>query len=290
MKLPKGSKFKDATSLLASYNALQAEFTKKCQELAKYKNTSKRVVKEQSGAPRSLTDTIAQSFDKKNQELGAEECSGVGQKTDEIKTQDVDLGEEVLLCEKVDSDPKVSNETDEKLNNGLQNIQQNVEKGVENPSKIDVLPKITQNQPIFASSSWREKVADFFIKNPKAKDFSKDISKLLMSDKGISGLDNCLEVAYSLVSSAKEKPASLGDIGQSILNDNEFVEENIVANPKIRNKVIASYLSEIKSGNKNVPTYASSKKSGHMPITPAVKVRTLEDARRHLLTILQSGK
>lgn len=277
VEISANSKFKDATSLLNSYNKLQSEFTKKCQELSKLKNMSERIVEEK--IEKSLSDVL------NNSTLSSENEVLDSQNQDNLVKNDLkSIDNNDNICQKnlIQNDEnleeiKFSNADDFVDSQNTNSVEmQNNKNNMQNvENSVDKMLKSTENAEIFRRKNWKEKVLDFFEKEPDAKIFSKDIALVLKKDKGLSSLDNALELAFACVKAKNFKqPASL-------LDDENFVKNEILNNSKIRDEIISSYLED--SFGRKISAPPVSNVSGSVPISPKRKISSLDEARKFLL-------
>lgn len=255
--LSKSEKFKDSTSLLKSYRELEREYTKKCQELSKFRKLGERVILSKDESP-SVSQILAKASN--------------------------------LERENPDSKVKV---LDEPVSEPFEGMEEESEKSSfdPNPSKIPTLENLQndinfdskslkndENMRIFEKDGWKERVFEFFESHPDSKKFAREIAKTLQSDGGISKLDNALEIAYAIAKSKNSKEP------ESLLEDESFVLNNILKNPKIKSQIIAEYVDE-NSMRKTAPPLGGA--TGGIMLSSRRKISSLEDARRHLLGLLE---
>lgn len=147
----------------------------------------------------------------------------------------------------------------------------------------DTASKIVQEEkitPLFKQKDWQNEVSKFFIENPDAKVYAKEIASTLINDKEIANSKNCLKYAYALAElKNKVKPAEL-------LNDPKHLED-IFSNQNIRNKIISEYLQEIQF-NKNNLKFISGEAKSISPTRPNDKPKNLKEASNMLKKLLQS--
>lgn len=138
-------------------------------------------------------------------------------------------------------------------------------KELENKKELDKAVAPNPN-----TKDWTDRVCEFFSNCPKAKDFIDEISEVLSCDKVLAQSQNSLELAYAKVLDNKYKPAD------EIIKDDNFINQVVLKDKNIREKIIEDYLSEI-SNKKTVPLMS---RQGESLLTPNSKPKNLEDAGR----------
>lgn len=132
----------------------------------------------------------------------------------------------------------------------------------------------------FQKSDWTSKAMTFFNNNQDAKQYSKDIAKLLMEDKSLATSPNCLDYAYAIIKNKSYKEPA------SYLTDQKFLEDNIYNNNQIKDKIINDYLSSIINKKNSVKVITG--QAGNVSLTPpADKPKSLKEASLILTKLLQ---
>lgn len=125
--------------------------------------------------------------------------------------------------------------------------------------------------PQYKKANWSEKVAAFIAKNPEAKAQAKAMAEVLISDKNLASLDNCLELAFALSDSkTRKKPEFLA-------NDEGFLKEYIVNNPRAQELIIGNYINSLKAVK--TPPVVTTGKTSTIPVSPPKKLNSMEEAR-----------
>ena len=244
-------KFNDAKSLEKAYIELERDYTRKCQELASYKKLNFREVNFKEGE--SIKDILTDELKNSESLDGREQVPEISAENDNLPSEEKVLNE-TSGDEKVENSSEIVENSDEKVENGT---------------------KIVENHKIYESDDWNEKVLDFFMSHPDAKEISGDIAKVLYDDEGISKLSNGLEVAYSLARSKRLVSP------EKVLSDPKFIEEKVITSDEIKERVLDSFLGGIINRNNSIPAYGV--KSGGSFVSSPKKIKTLEDARDILL-------
>ena len=211
-------KFKDATSLLAAYDSLQAEFTRKSQKLSE-------IQKKLDMFENRNVDGLAQENNK----------GSMDKSIDSVSTENNPQGE----SNKIDVD-----------------------------CEINALKEKNEKQ-----IAWKLKVDDFFSRHADAREFSRDIGKILKDNPELRGIDSSLEIAYKLAKSSREhKPAEH-------LNDPKFVSDHVMKNENIKNQIIHEYLKSVKNTNSS-PKLLGGETNMIYSVPNVKKPRTIEDASK----------
>lgn len=114
---------------------------------------------------------------------------------------------------------------------------------VEFTKKCQQLSELTKqkndnaNTPFFETDGWQQKLDDFFTKNPKAKEFSKEIANVIVGDKEIANGKSPLEMAYAVV--LENNYTSL----LNNVNNDEFLLEKLSKTAK--ETILNNYLKEL---------------------------------------------
>lgn len=95
----------------------------------------------------------------------------------------------------------------------------------------------------FKSSNWNLKVVDFLKNNNLANEYKQEISNEILKDKNLQQSENCLDLAWARVMEKEFKPV------KQILNDEEFVNSQILSNEKIKQKIIEDYITSLSKTN-----------------------------------------
>lgn len=229
-------KFKDSTSLLSAYNSLQAEFTRKSQRLAELEKSF--ALSQKNTALQPETDASENKA-----EIIESEINFKSQNTNALNGANVNAN--VLNS--------VNANTSEKTQSEAQETQTR-----------DPIPQ-------YKKANWREKVAAFIAQNPEAKAQAKAMAEVLISDKNLASLDNCLELAFALSDSkTRKKPEFLA-------NDEGFLKEYIVNNPRAQELIIGDYINSLKAVK--TPPVVTTGKTSTIPAALPKKLNSMEEAR-----------
>lgn len=229
-------KFKDSTSLLSAYNSLQAEFTRKSQRLAELEKSFALSQKHTALQPENNA---------------SENKAEINESEINFKSQNANVLNSV-------------NENANVLNSVNANTNEKAQSEAQETQTRDPIPQ-------YKKENWREKVAAFIAKNPEAKAQAKAMAEVLISDKNLASLDNCLELAFRLSDSkTRKKPEFLA-------TDEGFLKEYIVNNPRAQELIIGNYINSLKAVK--TPPVVTTGKTSTIPVSPPKKLNSMEEAR-----------
>ena len=150
------------------------------------------------------------------------------------------------------------------------------ERGAENtiaPLKEEPTNVVLQ----YKKQDWKVKVSSFLEKTPEAKTEAKAMAKILMENKDLASLENCLEIAYKMAKSESIKqPASLA-------NSEEFLKEYIVDNPRAKELIINNYINSLNDFSNAPKLISGQAKTINAPTKN--KVGSLEKAKELTLKL-----
>lgn len=239
-------KFKDSTSLLSAYNSLQAEFTRKSQRLAE----------------------LEKSFALSQKHTALQPENNASENKAEINESEINFkSQNANVLNSVNENANVLNSVNENanvLNRVNANTNEKTQSEAQEAQARDPIPQ-------YKKENWREKVAAFIAKNPEAKAQAKAMAEVLISDKNLAALDNCLELAFRLSDSkTRKKPEFLA-------TDEGFLKEYIVNNPRAQELIIGNYINSLKAVK--TPPVVTTGKTSTIPVSPPKKLNSMEEAR-----------
>ena len=129
---------------------------------------------------------------------------------------------------------------------------------------------LENNQPFYETESWQESVNNFLKQNPNANEFASEIVNEILKDKDLANNPNSLSIAYNKILASKYIPK------QNLLEDEDFINNYILTNEKINEKIISNYIKKL---NNNIPKVIASSHLSSVGLTPNKKPTTLEEAR-----------
>ena len=136
-----------------------------------------------------------------------------------------------------------------------------------------------EQTPEFSQAKLEQSKKEFFEKNPTAKEFADEILSAYDSDKSSDELDP-LEKAYEKVK------ANHFRTNQELMQDENFVENYVLNNSQVRDRIINDYLSNIMS-NKTTPLM-SNFSGGSVMITPKSKPSSIKEAGDYMVALFNN--
>ena len=162
--------------------------------------------------------------------------------------------------------------SEENKNANLNNIGENSDTFKENSNN-----SLNSIQAYYENDNWKTYSENFLKNNTEAKKYAKEICNLIASDKVLASSPNCLEYALATVSQKHKEDT------ETLLNDPIFLEEHVLNNEKIKDKIIQNYLGSISA---NVPKFISGTTQNiSVPISEN-KPKTIKDASNILRKLL----
>ena len=129
---------------------------------------------------------------------------------------------------------------------------------------------LENNKPFYETESWQESVNNFLKQNPNANEFASEIVNEILKDKDLANNPNSLSIAYNKILASKYIPK------QNLLEDEDFINNYILTNEKINEKIISNYIKKL---NNNIPKVIVSSHLSSVGLKPNKKPTTLEEAR-----------
>lgn len=127
---------------------------------------------------------------------------------------------------------------------------------------------------------YEQKVNNFFEENPSAKPFAQEISNVLKSDKALADSPDSLNKAFEKVKAKNFKTKD------EMLLDSDFIENYVLKDKNIKDKILSEYLNGILS-SKATPVMSTSEGSNVM-ITPKRKPTSLKEAGDYLVSVINN--
>lgn len=131
----------------------------------------------------------------------------------------------------------------------------------------------------YEKGDWNDRVEGFFRTTPAATPFRSEIAKAI-TENGWENNPNCLELAASkVILSNYKSPESLAD-------DDGFLENHILKNEKIRDRIIKDYLCSV-ANTRSVKTIGT---GGQPAMSPKTSPKSISDAGRMMMEMSGRGK
>lgn len=144
----------------------------------------------------------------------------------------------------------------------------------------EMAPIQEQYQQQQQQQQWMQTVNDFASTHQDFQQWQPAMQEVLNSNPNIAQMPNGLEIAYNMARGQNYQDPS------AMLQDQSFVQQNILGNQDIKNQIIQEYLQSLKQGQQ-APTVINSQPGGAIPMTPENKPQTIKDARDIALKMMQ---
>lgn len=118
---------------------------------------------------------------------------------------------------------------------------------------------------------WNTKISEFLQSHKNASDFVDEITDEIMNDELLSSSEDGLEKAYSRVLEKNYKSA------EELVNDENFLENYVFSNEKIKNKIIKEYVNSLQPYQNPINVNNSGVTRG---VATGNRVNNLDDAKR----------
>lgn len=123
--------------------------------------------------------------------------------------------------------------------------------------------------PLYKRETWQKTVSEFITNYPNAQNFTGKMIKIIFEDENLAKKDSCLVDAYlKVLDSGYLQP-------QDLAEDDDFIDNYLVNNQKVRNKVLLSHL---KSKSKNNSPFLLNENSGGYVVSPVNCPKTIFEA------------
>lgn len=136
-----------------------------------------------------------------------------------------------------------------------------------------------QELPQYKREDWLVKVSNFIADNKHAKDYTKQIADVLLGDENLAKKEDALTLAYSKVLNENLKTK------EELAEDEEFLNQFVYNNEKIKNKIIDNYLQDI-NNNQTIPLITSVRGTTSVS-SPKFMPKSLKEAGRYAEQILK---
>ncbi|AZV56074.1 hypothetical protein [Clostridium sp. AWRP] len=147
-----------------------------------------------------------------------------------------------------------------------------------------IQPIQQQMQAQQQQQAWNQAVGDFAQKTPDFDNWKGQMGQVLDANPNLADLariPNGLEIAYNMAKGQNYQDPS------SMLQNQDFVKQNILSNQDIKNQIIQEYLQGIQQGEK-APTVINGQANGSTVVVPEGKPQNMKDARAMAIKMLQS--
>lgn len=237
-------KFKSMDELAQSYKNLEGFSTKNSQQMAELKASNDQ-----------LTAAVQQLSTQNADNANAQQPESPEGDPTNITTED--------FMDSFYSNPQ---EAISKIINDA--IQKNV-----NPQ---IQPLIQKNQQQTEQENWNKNVSDFAGTHDDFHQMQPAMQEVLKQYPEMGNDPTGLEKVYQMARGSQYKDPN------TILSDENFVNNNVMNNDAIKQKIINDYLQGIQQNNQ-APNVISGQTGGNMQISPENKPQNMSDARQMVL-------
>ncbi len=117
-----------------------------------------------------------------------------------------------------------------------------------------------EDLPVYMREDWQSKVSEFLEQNEEAKEYSRELSEMIIEDKDIASSDNPLEKAWiTYIKRNFRSPSKLA-------SDSDFVDKYIKNNDEIKSSIIKDYINNI--DNTKAPALIGKHSGSVAPLSP----------------------
>lgn len=226
------------------------DFAKSYKEMEQYAGRTRSEIQDLKGQLQAINEKL------QNQQTQVQDPA---QQTSQEPEVDI-LNDSEALSEMLYSDPaKV-----------IQMLKDNVKAEMQ----AQVQPILDERADNQRRQDWTRKVDEFSAQHPDTAQWAEPMSRIIMANPTLRDNPNGLEIAYQ---AAKGQQYQAPADPASYLQNEEFVKNNVLSNPKIKEQIIQQYLAELQNGGTPV-TIGQSPVSGSTTLTPPKRPTTLEEA------------
>lgn len=162
------------------------------------------------------------------------------------------------------NDNVAKNQSEDNLANGLEQTKK-IAGGDENLTD----KKAT---PLYLQDGWQDKVNEFVTTHKYAINIMTELAEVLKNDSQLACDANCLDLAYNQILAQKFRRE------EDLLESEDFVNNYILNNEKIKMKVITNYLSEL--NREKTPPVISEKRGSYTSLNSRKKISSLSEAKQ----------
>lgn len=147
--------------------------------------------------------------------------------------------------------------------NGLEQVKNN-DSGDEN--------LMAKNEtPLYLQDGWQDMVDEFVTTHKYAINIMTELADVLKNDSKLASNENCLDLAYNKILAQKFKRED------ELLESEDFINNYVLTNEKIKMKVISNYLSDLY--REKTPPVISEKRGSYTSLNSSKKISSLSEAR-----------
>jgi len=125
--------------------------------------------------------------------------------------------------------------------------------------------------PVYLNEDWSEKVSEFLTQNPNAKNYASEICEMVLNDKQIAESNCPLDTAWQKIATKNFVDKN------SIISDSEFVENFILNNEKLIDKIVSKYISENLAFSS--PVVISGESASEFSVAKKIKPKNFDEVK-----------
>lgn len=152
-------------------------------------------------------------------------------------------------------------------NNSAKSLEQVKEKDGGNENLTD-----ENKTPLYLQENWQDRVNEFVTTHKYAINVMTELAEALKNDSQLACNENCLDLAYNKILAQKFRRE------EELLESEDFINNYILTNDKIKMKVISNYLSQL--DREKTPPVISEKRGSYTSLNSSKKISSLNEARQ----------
>lgn len=160
-------------------------------------------------------------------------------------------------------------------------VQQAVQQNIQ-PLTQQINPIIQEREVAQKQAAWNKAVNEFASTHNDFGNFTSDMQNILNTMPELGNHPKGVEIIYAMAKGNQYKEPN------QILSDENFVNNNILKNDGIKQKIITDYLQSVKKDGQ-APVVIAGQPGGDIQLTPENKPKTMEEANAALLKMLGQG-
>jgi hypothetical protein len=147
-----------------------------------------------------------------------------------------------------------------------------------------IAPIQQQYQQQQQAQAYNQALSEFAQQVPDFQRFQPVMSEILANNPELNGHPGgpkaALNIAYQMAKGQQYQDPN------SLLQNQDFVKQNILGNQDIKNQIIQEYLQSLKQGNQ-APTVISGQANGQIPMMPETKPQNMQEAKMMAMKLMQ---
>ena len=175
-------------------------------------------------------------------------------------------------CQKISELQKnIEENNDNVKKNMLENNSVNGLEQAKNNDSGDENLTAKNETPLYLQDGWQGMVDEFVTTHKYAINIMTELAEVLKNDPKLASNENCLDLAYNKILAQKFK------CEDELLESEDFINNYVLTNEKIKMKVISNYLSDL--DREKTPPVISEKRGSYTSLNSSKKISSLSEAR-----------